>query len=426
MRGDGRAAYRQVLRRGEFRAVLGARFISMLGDQVARIALSLLVFDRTRSAALAAATFALSLLPALAGPLLAGLADRHPRRTVMIAADTARAALTVLTAVPGMPLPAIFVLLVAIELVGAPANAAQGATVAEVLTGDQLVVGQSVRSVLDQVAQIGGYAAGGLLTVLLTAPGALGLDAATFAASALLVRVGVAHRPAPGRDPGPGDAAVPAAGLVMELAASVRRAVWLIRADARLRVLLGLIWMIGLPVSAEGLAVPYAATGRLGPSAAGWLLAATPLGAVVGALTLSRCPPAIRRRLMGPLAATAGLPLAVCVVRPGLAMSCLLFGLSGMAAAYLTVASALFVQRVPDSGRGQAIGLMSSGAVASQGMVTAVAGLVANRLGVAAVIGLAGTATLVAGVALSVAWFRASSGPEVPGAAKPTGTRMRR
>jgi MFS family permease len=414
VRDGGRAVYREVLRSGEVRAVLGARFISMLGDQVARIALSLLVFDRTRSAALAAATFALSLLPALAGPLLAGLADRYPWRTVMVAADTTRAALTALTAVPGMPLPAIFVLLVAIELVGAPASAAQGATVAELLVGDRLVVGQGVRSILDQVAQIGGYAAGGLLTVLLTPPGALGLDAATFLASALLIRFGVRRRPASGHDPGPGETGGAAAGLAASLVASVRRAVRLIWTDARLRVLLGLLWMIGLPVTAEGLAVPYAATGRLGPSAAGWLLAASPLGAVAGALSLGRCPPTVRRWLMGPLAAMAGLPLVACAVRPGLAVSCLLFGLSGAAAAYMMVASALFVRRVPDAGRGQAIGLMSSGAIASQGMVTAVAGVTADRLGVAAVIGLAGAATLAAGAALTVAWLRADTHPELP------------
>lgn len=50
-----------------------AEVLSLLGDQLARVALSVLVFDRTGSALLTGLVYGLSFLPALvAGPLLGG------------------------------------------------------------------------------------------------------------------------------------------------------------------------------------------------------------------------------------------------------------------------------------------------------------------------------------------------------------------
>src|SRR5262245_51548455 len=78
----------------EFRALWLAYAQSIVGDQLARVALSILVFNRTGSPAWTAITYALTFLPALvAGVLLSGLADRHPRREVMMGADLARGGL---------------------------------------------------------------------------------------------------------------------------------------------------------------------------------------------------------------------------------------------------------------------------------------------------------------------------------------------
>ena len=102
------ARYRDVFAVAEFRALFAAHLLSVIGDQFARVALTVLVFARTGSAALTALTYALTFLPAIvAGPLLSGLADRYPRRTVMVVADVARAALVAVMAVPGVPLPVL-------------------------------------------------------------------------------------------------------------------------------------------------------------------------------------------------------------------------------------------------------------------------------------------------------------------------------
>jgi hypothetical protein len=73
------ATYRGTLAVGEFRAIWLAELQSIFGDQLARVALSVLVYQRTNSAALPALTYALTYLPDLiGGPLLAGLADKYP------------------------------------------------------------------------------------------------------------------------------------------------------------------------------------------------------------------------------------------------------------------------------------------------------------------------------------------------------------
>jgi MFS family permease len=398
LEGTGRAArYRDVFANGEFRALWLAELVSTAGDQIARVALSLLVFDRTRSAALAALTFALTMLPALFGPLLAGLADRYPRREVMVCADLVRAALMGIMAIPGVSLPPLFVLLFVTQLLGSPSNAARGALLADVLPGDQLTVGQGARGMVDQIAQVAGFAFGGVLTVALTAYGALGVNAASFLVSAVAVGLGVRSRPAVG-----------GVGAPVSLWASTRRGARLVFADRELRTLVWLIWMIGLPVAAEGLAVPYLSKIDPDPAAAGWLLAANPLGAIVGAFLVTKLAPERRLRLMGPLAAVSGLPLILCVFQPNLVISCLLFGLSGAAAAYMVIAPPAFIQRTPVAERGQAIGLMSSGAIAAQGIAVALGGVLADQTGSAGALAIAGVATVVVGLVLTLMWQRSA------------------
>lgn len=93
------ATFAQVFAIGEFRALWLAQLLSVAGDQLARVAMTVLVYDRTRSALLTALTYALTYLPWIVGGLaLSGLADRLPRRQVMIACDLARMVLVLLMA----------------------------------------------------------------------------------------------------------------------------------------------------------------------------------------------------------------------------------------------------------------------------------------------------------------------------------------
>ena len=62
-----------VLAVSEFRALWMAQLLSAAGDQLARVAITVLVYDRTHSALWSAATYAVTLLPwVLGGLMLAG------------------------------------------------------------------------------------------------------------------------------------------------------------------------------------------------------------------------------------------------------------------------------------------------------------------------------------------------------------------
>lgn len=403
------ARYRDVFANGEFRALWFAELVSSAGDQIARVALSVLVLDRTGSPALAALAFALTFLPALVGTLLTGLADRHQRREIMVLSDLARAAPMAVMSIPGLPLVLMFPLLFLTQMLGSPSTAARSALLADVLPGDQLTVGQGLRSMVGQIAQIGGFAVGGTLTFVLTPYGALAANAASFLGSAVIIRLCVRRRPAPR-----------GGHARLSMWTSTTQGARLVWANRELRTLIGLVWMIGLPVAAEGLAVPYATSLTSAPGAPGWLLAANPAGAVVGAFVLTKLPPALRLRLMGPLAACSGAPLIVCVITPNIVISCVLFALSGMAAAYMVVAPATFIQRSPQETRGQLSGLMSSGSIAAQGICIGLAGMAATGLGPAGGIAVAGAATVVVGTLLSLA-LRSVATPATSSRKHPTG-----
>ena len=126
--------FREVFGVREFRPLLGNLLLSTIGDELARVALTVLVYQRTSSALLSAITFAISYLPWLVGgPVLSALADRLPRQRVMVATDAGRAVLVALMAVPGMPLPALLALMFVLAMCSPPFESARSALVADVL-----------------------------------------------------------------------------------------------------------------------------------------------------------------------------------------------------------------------------------------------------------------------------------------------------
>jgi MFS family permease len=86
-----RAAGLEVLGLGDFRLVFGAAVVSLLGDGMAPLALTFAVLDLTGSATDLGVVFAARTV-GLVGSLLIGgvVADRFPRRAVMIGADAVR------------------------------------------------------------------------------------------------------------------------------------------------------------------------------------------------------------------------------------------------------------------------------------------------------------------------------------------------
>jgi MFS family permease len=403
---SGRGTTRSALRHPEFRALWLAEAQSLLGDQFARVALVVLAYRQTGSPAITGAIYALTFLPAIVGgAMLSGLADRLPRRGLMIWCDVIRAGLLVTMAIPGLPLAVVGCLLVVAVLVGRPFAAAQLALLPEVLPGDAYVVGSGVRMVTDQIGQLVGFAAGGVIVAALGPHPTLLIDAATFLLSASILRGFVGYRPA--------------AATRSDLTSTARRSApsWrtgltVAFGDPRRRALLGLGCLAGFHVVPEGIAPAYAASLGAGTAAVGVLMAALPLGTALGTGPLVRLPADRRSKLLGPLALATAVPLIGCALHPGVAVATTLWALSGLFAAYQVVASASFIASVPNPQRGQAIGIASSAIIASQGIGLIGFGAIADHVSPADAVAVAGAVAFVLAVPLAVSWMRASRAPD--------------
>ena len=388
-----RTSFREVFAVAEFRALWLAQLLSVIGDQLARVALTVLVYDRTSSALLAAVTYVVSIVPNFIGGItLAWLADRYPRRAVMIACDVLRGVLVLVMAIPGLPLASLVVLLFVVTLIGAPFASARAAVFPDVLAGDRYVVGTAVTLTTYQFAQVIGFAVGGTLVGFFGTRTSLIIDAATFAGSALIVRAWVRMRPAPTgvhREP-------------LRLAGIFTGArLVLTRAALRTPLLFGLL--AAFYNAPEGVAAPLAHAVRGGALAVGVILAANCLGQTAGTITFSRfVAPPTRLRLMGPMAICACGVLALFFTEPDLAVSLLILVASGLFAAYQLAANAAFVSAAPHEQRSQAFGLAQGAMSLGQGVVMILAGAAAEHHSPARVVAVCGAVGAVVALAVAV------------------------
>ena len=158
-----RATFRDVFAVREFRALWLSEILSVAGDRLALVALTLLVYDRTKSPLLAALAYAAGYLPWVFGGLfLADVADRRPRRTVMVVCDVVRAVLVAAMAVPGVPLLALVALLFAATMFTPPFESARAAITPDILQGELYVLGAGVIQTTFLAAQAAGAVGGGV------------------------------------------------------------------------------------------------------------------------------------------------------------------------------------------------------------------------------------------------------------------------
>jgi MFS family permease len=400
-RGDeGPVRFIDVLRSRVFLVLYVAETQSVIGDQLARVALTVLVFQRTHSTSETALTYALTFLPAIAGgALLSGLGDRFPQRTVLVCCDVARAALLAAMAVHGLPIGVLFALLTLVVFLGPAFTAAEVSLVAAVLDSERYRVATGLRMITNQLAQVAGFAVGGVIVSLLSSQWALRIDACSFALSALVIAWGTRTASARASQARKGPA-TPKIGL----GAIVR----VLRADRRLRANVGLAWLAGFFIVPEGLAAPYAEAIGGTTASVGILLTAIPAGSVVGAyIVLRRVRPVRRARVVGIMAVLTGLPLLGCAANPNLLASLVLWCLSGVFAAYLLDVVTSIVQLTPPDRRSRVVGLVGAGLIGVQGIGLIVFGITAAHIGAGPAIAMAGGIGAVLAAPLAVALRRA-------------------
>ena len=375
--------YRAVLRNREFAALLLSQGLSVAGDQLARIAVAVLVFDRTGSAFTASATYAVSYLTYLVGgPWLSAISDRRPRLAVMVTADLLRAPLVLVLCISGLPLWMLFVVLGLVGALAPPFDSARGALQPDLLKGDEYVLGNGIIQIVSQLAQVLGFGLGGLLVSTTSARSALVMDAATFVLSAGILLANLRTRPA-AQEPGS------RGSLGGDTLAGAR----VVSGDPLLRRLLFFAVLGSTAIIApEGLAVPVAHALGHGAFAAGILTASIPLGFLTASTLLLRVPSDRRLTLLPWLTLLGCLPLLATPLTSSLVVVVALWVLAGAGGSVNIIASAAFMQTCPREYRSRAYGLAVTSLYAAQGTALLVAGALTEPLGsrgsVAALAGL--------------------------------------
>ncbi|MBB6346229.1 MFS family permease [Nonomuraea muscovyensis] len=396
---DRPATFREVLAVAEYRSLYAATVLSWIGDYFAKVAVAVLIFSDTGSALLSAAGFAVSYLPWVAGgPVLAALAERFPYRRVMIICDLVRAALVTLVAVPGLPLPVLLLLLVASSMLTPSFEAARSAMVAQLLTGDRYVLGLSLQNMSGQTAQVAGYAVGGLIAAV-DPHVALLINAATFGVSALLLWRGVRARP-------PAMTRVRDRSLLAETGDGLR----LVLGHPVMRpIALVVFSLVAIVIVPEVLAVAWSAELGGGSRTAGLLMAAIPVGNVIGGILTRMTEPARRLRLLRPLLLAAPLLLVPALARPPFVVVFLLMVGAGIANMVMAPLNGLFVSVLPGDFRARAFGIMQGGIQITLAVSVLAAGALAERFSVPIVVG----AWAVCGLVLMGVAVRTWPGVEV-------------
>jgi MFS family permease len=273
------------LREREFRLLFCGQSISLIGDNLAPIALAFAILDDGGSATDVGVVYSANILARVAFMLVGGVwADRLSRRRVMLTADAARALCTGVLAgavIMGAAPLALFVAMMAVHGVGAAFfTPASTGLVPQTVSASLLQQANALLGIAHSGGSVLGPAAGGAV-IALSGPGtALAADAGTFvvSAAALLAMRPVEH-----------DRGALGAGFAADLAAGwaefrARTWVWVI-------VLQYAVWhmLVLAPFMVLGAVVARDELGGAGAWAL--ILAASGIGELVGGVVALRLRP---------------------------------------------------------------------------------------------------------------------------------------
>ncbi|MGH7722337.1 MAG: MFS transporter [Candidatus Dormibacteria bacterium] len=350
-----------LLRERTFRRYWSGQTLSLFGDQVSILALPLTAIlvlhaGAAQTGYLTAAGLAPSLLFSIAA---GGWVDRFGhRRRLMLTADLVRAALLaslpITYAVGVLGFAQLYSVAFAVGCASVLFSVAQSTVFASIVAPPQYVDANSLIHGSRALSFVGGQSAGGILVQVLTAPGAIALDAVSFLASALFLSRIHPTEPAP---------AAGGRGHLTEGA----RFIW---RSATVRALLAATATINVFNFAVSAIVILYATRDLGvaPAQLGLVLGAGAVGAVIGAALTSR----VSRRLGVGLAFTVSCvlfpaPLILLPVAAGLSKPVILallfaaeFG-AGVGVVMLDITiGAILTATIPETLRARASGAYST------------------------------------------------------------------
>jgi MFS family permease len=403
----GRVGYRQALESGEFKALWVGQLVSVAGNSVAAVALTVIVYRQTSSPLLASLTFSLAFLPyLLGGALLSGMVDRVRPRRLVTSCDAASAVAAAAMAWPRMPVPALLGLLFLIGSLSSLASGARAALVRSTVSHDAYVPARSLMRIAAQVAQIGGNAGAGALLVFLTPGGALLVNATSFAFSSSLVRAVVGDHEHLG-----GAAGTSTLGAL--------RGAKDVLGNSQLRRLLLLGWLAPMfSVAPEAVAAPYIAAHHGPSSMVGWWLTALPVGVITGDVLAVRLLTPERQRLwVAPAVLASFIPYLIFASSPAVPVALPILTAAGLCSFYGLGLDARVRDAAPQHLFTRTMTLNSAGLMALQGIGFTLAGATAQALGAPPTIAIAGACGIATSIILLHHDFRSLAARHSSGAA---------
>jgi MFS family permease len=365
---------------------------SILGSGAYLVALAVYAYAHGGAGAVALVGVLQMIPAAVVAPFSSALADRFPRRLVLVGADTARAAWMSLIAASialGGPAWIVYALVTVSVVSGTPFRPAQAALMPTLArTPAELTAANVTSSTFESVGYFVGPAVGGFLLAATNAQTVFALNAGSFVWSALLV-VGIRVT-----EPVATRASEAATGPLRSEALAGFRTV---RRDRSVRLLVSLYSGQTLVAGALGVFVVVTALQLLHGNArtVGTLNAAIGAGGLIGggvAVAL-----AARRRLAADLAlglALFGSPFLAIAALPNLAPAVVGLALLGVGNSLVDISAITLLQRiVPDEVLGRVLGLVQGILLGSLGVGAALAPLLIHLLG-------ARTALLATGIFL--------------------------
>ncbi|WP_329533717.1 MFS transporter [Streptomyces sp. NBC_01450] len=377
-------SYSDLFRTREFTPLFLSSALNSAASTIGGLAVGTLVYKATDSPLLSAVSmFGPQLAQVVGATTLLSAADRLAPRATLTGIALSFAVGTALMATPGLPVWGLFLLIFVLGLVSSLGGGVRWGLLNEILSKDGFLLGRSVMNMVAGLAQITGYATGGVLVAVLSPRITLASAAALYLVAALVTRLGMTRR-------------APRATGRASIAQTWRTNALLWSSPPRRTTYL-LLWIPnGLIVGCESLYVSYA------PDRAGLLFAFAAFGMFVGDVTTGRfIPSAVRGRLGIPfllLLATPYLPFAL---GPGVAVAAGAVALASVGFGASLIQQERLMALTPDELSGHALGLHSSGMLTMQGVSAALAGTVAQLTSPATAMTVMAITSLVATLLIS-------------------------
>jgi MFS family permease len=370
-----------------------------------------LVLQLTHSGVAVGIAAALQFVPMLLAGAWGGLiADRLPKRRLLIATQTAMAlpalALLTLTATGAIALWMLYLLIFARGAVNAIDNPARQAFVVELVGPDRLVNAVSLGSALVNGARTVGPALAGVLIATAGVEPCFALNALSFAAMIVALH-GMdrsALRPAPRTPRKPGQ---------------LRNGLRYVRATPELWIPLALMAIVGTFTFNFQTLLPLLATFGFGGGAGAYatLTTAMGLGAVAGAIANS-VRARVRPALLAGAAAAFGALVVAAALAPTTALAALALVPVGAASVVFAASVNSFLQlAVAPHMRGRVMALYSTVFLGSTPIGGPLMGWIAGAAGPRAALALGGLVALVAAAWARVTFARAGLGASQPATA---------